>query len=686
MIARLIRSAIVLLLVDLLVAGAPAYGQAQNQSQSQSQDQSQSPPQTPQAQAPPQDQAQAQPAPRPNFTLSTKPDYSHGQRWFPEIWKPYTPINVAAPVLANSPRIDQLIKDGQIFLSLNDAISLALENNLDIAVQRYIPWIADTDLLRTEAGGVARGLGGTGTATALGAIPGASFDPNVSSTLFLSHSTVPVNNGFLSGTGLASTGAVNNNNAQANFTYAQAFHTGTALSLAFDNLRQSTSSTQAFLNPAVTSLATISVQQQLLNGFGLLPNTRFILEAKNNRKVADLTLAGQVITSVSAVENAYWELVFARQNVTVQEAAVKTSQKLYGDNKRQVEIGTLAPIEVVRAESQLATDQQNLIVAQTVQLQDQSTLLNLITRDPLGSAQLLNLDVVPTDVITTPPPTDVMPLQDAVKEAWQKRPEIREAELNLKTAGIEVRATRNALLPIATLFAQYGANGLGGTSRTTTVTPTMFAANLNSPIVTMSGAQTGFFNSTVTAATVTPGPITPGGFGDAFSELTTGKFPSYSVGMSLSIPIRNRSAQADNARALLDERQVETQYRQLQNSVILDVRNAQILLQQGRARVEAAEKARVLAQQTLDAEQKKYQLGASTVFLVIQAQRDLTTAQGNEIRAKADLAEAKVAFDKAMGRTLDVNNITIADAKRGHIHRDPLIPGTPTAEIFSGAK
>lgn len=637
----LFRSTLTAVLAGLMVTGAPVYGQSQEQNPPPA------PGPAPQAPVPAPAPAEAAPQRR----IPAGPDYSKGKRVFPNFFSPYSPIQVPAPPLTNTPRIDQLIQEGKLMLSLDDAISLALENNLDISVERYVPWIAETDILRAKAGGAVRGLAGTGTAAVLGAIPSTNFDPVVSSTLSWARNAFPVNNPFISGVGLSRTASLINYNAQANFQYSQGFHTGTAFTAGLANTRSSTTSPAAFFNPAVQSQLFVSFQQQLLNGFGLLPNTRFIIEAKNNRKIADLSLALQVISTVTTVKNAYWELVFARENVKVQQAALATSQKLYEDNKRQVEIGTLAPIEVVRAESEMATDRQNLIVAQTNLLQQQTAMLNAITKNPMAP-EVQNLEIIPTTVIPAAGPVEVLPLQDAVKEAWANRPELRQAQLNLKNAHVESRATRNALLPTLTLIGQYAGNGLGGDSR--------ILSNTTPPVV---------------LATI------PGGLGDALDQAIHSDFPSYSVALNLTIPIRNRSAQADSARALLTERQLQTSYQQQQNSIVVDVRNALIVLQQGAGRVDAAQKARELAQQTLDAEEKKYKLGASTVFFVIQAQRDLTTAQGNEIRAKADLQEAMVTLDKALGRTLDANRITLADARSGYFQRDPLIPGTPSFEI-----
>jgi outer membrane protein len=668
MTAWLFRSAVVGFLVASLVIGAPAYAQQQGQSQDSSQSATQSPRQAP---------------PPVSFRLSDAPDYSKGKRPFPNLLSPYAPITVPEPVLTNSPRIDQLIHDGKLMLSLSDAISLALENNLDISIQRFVPWILETDILRTKAGGAARGIGGTGTASTLGAIPAATFDPILTVNLNAQHSTIPINNPFTAGTGSAGLNSITSNTSQGNISYSQGFHTGTAVSVTFNNARNATTSPGALTNPSVQSSLFFSVQQQLLNGFGLLPNTRFILEALNSKKVGELTFTLQVITTVSAVENQYWELVFARENVKVQEAALGTSQKLYQDNKRQLEIGTMAPLDVLTAESEEATDRQNLIVAQTARLQQQTLMLNLITKNPM-EAGLVDVEIVPTDSVSDLPQVESLPLQDAVKEAWQKRPEIHQFELNLKNAGIEVRATRNALLPTLTVFAQYGSNGLAGNSLTGT--NSIIAGR---QIVDINGnplPDTGGVPEFVPSLLFTPTGKKFGGLDDSVSQVFNQDFRTYSAGMTFTLPVRNRSAQADSARALLDERQLQTQYRQQENQIVVDVRNAQIALVNGLAQVEAAQKARELAVQTLDAEKKKYQLGASTSYNVILRSRDLTTAQGNELRAKANLQEAEVAYEKALGRTLERNNITIADAKKGQTSRVPLIPGTLPTEAQGGSK
>jgi outer membrane protein TolC len=414
-------------------------------------------------------------------------------------------------------------------------------------------------------------------------------------------------------------------------------------------------------------------QQQLLNGFGRAVNSRNIRIAKNNRKIADWAFTQQAITTVTNTITAYWELVYARENVKVQQQAVTVAEKLYNDNKKQLEIGTMAPLEVTRAESEVASDRQNLIVAQTVKLQNEQILKNAISKNPLAPS-FVNVELVPTDLPGRPETIEAPTFEEAVKEAFGKRPELQEQALNLLNGEIDVKATRNALLPTATLNAQYGSVGLAGNQTQVLTSNTVAGAQL----VDANGNPVNVF---IPVSVPTSKKVVTAGFGDAASMVFHNNFPDYSVQLNLLIPIRNRAAQADNQRAILTQRQLEAQLQQLKNAALLDVRNSYIALTQDRAQVEAASKARELQQQTFDAEQKKYQLGASTVYLVIQTQRDLINAQGTELRALANLVEAKANYERAIGRTLEVNRVTIADAKSGQAERDTLIPGTLHGQV-----
>jgi len=602
----------------------------------------------------------AQPQPESRAIQVSNHDYTVGKRWFPNIIGPYTNTVVPEPVLTNAPAIEQMVKDGKLRISLQDAVDLALQNNLAIVIERYTPWIAEANVLRTLSGAPSL----AGTVQALGTIPALSFDPAVTSVFSMDARTIPVNNPLTAGTGGAAAfgtfASLNSHTTTGDLQYSQGFHTGTFFSAAFNNTRGSSSSTATFFDPFVQSNFIFTASQQLLNGFGLLANEHYIRIAKVNKSIADQSLLQQVITSITAVGNAYWELVFARGNVDVAREEIALADKTYSDNKKQVDVGTLAPLEIVQAEAQLATAQQALIVAQTTVLQDQLTLLNLIAKDPNAPA-LRTVEIVPTDAAdVAPPEVEKIPLEDLIKEAVMKRPDVLQAGLVIQADDVNVRATRNALLPILTLSGEYATEGLAGNTRlVTTCTPVP------------------------PAVTCVPPPQTITGLATSLNQQFTGVNPEYNAQLSLTIPIRNRLAQANNIIANLDKRSDQANYQQIVNNAAIDVHNAQITLEQARITLAAAIKTRDLDQQTLDAEQKKYQVGASTLFNIVSDQNTLAAAESAEVRARVNLVEGKVNFDRAMARTLEVYNITIADAKSGNPAKDTLIPGTSaTGQLF----
>ena len=591
----------------------------------------------------------AQPQPTARSIQISNQNYDTGKPWFPKLFAPYTPTPVPEPILLNSPSLEQMIRDGKLQISLQEAIDLALQNNLDISIQRYTPWLAEANILRARAGAA-----GSGTIPALGNIPALNFDPQITSTLSLDDRVIPANNPVAAAIG-GTSGTLQSaasHSAIGDISYSQAFPTGTTFSSTFNNSRASSSSSLVFFNPSVTSNFIFTASQQLLNGFGLLPNDRYLRIAKLNKNIADQTFQQQVITSITAVANAYWELVFARGNVDVARQELELANKTYGDNKKQVDVGTLAPLEIVQAEALVATANQALIVDQTTVLQDQLALLNLISKDP-NATPLQAVEIIPTDTANdAPPEVEKIPLQDLVKEAITKRPDVLQSQIALKGDNINVRVTKNALLPTLTLSGEYATAGLSGNhtfTNVTSCTPTPPAA-VCPPIVT--------------------------GLATSLGDMFSGIYPEYNAQLSLIIPIRNRAAQANNVTALLDERLDQARYQQIVNNASIDVHNAQIILEQARVTLAAAGKTRDLDQQTLDAEQKKYQVGASTLFNIVSDQNTLVAAESAEVRARVNLAEGKVNFDRAMARTLDVFKITIADAKAGKSPKDTLIPGT----------
>ena len=579
-------------------------------------------------------------------------DYSFGRKWFPDLTAPYAPMKQAEPSLTNSPRIEQLLQGGKLLLSLQDAISLALENNMAIEVERYTPWLDEVSLLRAKSG-------------INGLVP---YDPTVTGALNLQDSVTPLNNPLFAGvipTGSTTPASPNppayvQHIGNVNFQYNQYFPTGTEFQVGMTNNRTSTNFGFFNLyNPFLQSSLNITITQPLLRGAGILPNTRLIIEAKRTIKVGLSQLEQQVMATTSQVSNDYWELVYARENVNVEEAALAVSQRLFDENSRRLEIGTLSSLDVLTAQSQVASDKQALVQAQSVQLQDETTLLNDITTNPLDGP-LLQAEIIPTTPISTPDTGENVRIEDAVKEAWQKRPELKQAALNLENSGTDVKATKNELLPSVNVFGEYVANGLGGLQTTTVTTPTG-AYLRGQPVVNSAGTPVAdLFQST--AITTSSAVVFPGGLGQDLGRVFRGNYGTFEGGINFTLPIRNRAAQADNAQALLNERQQKTQYRQEQNVIFVGVRNALIAMQEDRASLAAAEEARKLAVQTFEDEQEKYRLGASTSYNVVLRSRDVTAAEGVELRDRINLLEDELKFNQAMGRTMEVNNISLEDA------------------------
>jgi len=609
-------------------------------------------------------------------------DYSKSASQFPNVIGPYIPRHVPEPNVANAPRIDQLMKDGKLYLSIDDAIALALENNLDLAIARYNLPIADTDILRAKsgsstrgvasgivqgtpgggvgsigaggvgttatgagAGGTTGGAGGAGTGAAglvtstLGAGPAIdNYDPILTAGLSLEHSRLPLSSSVTTGTLNLS-----QHTGTANFNWTQGFGTGTLLSVGFNNQRQTSNILFSTLIPQISSNWRATVRQHLLSGFGLGPNLRFIRIAKNNREISDVAFRAQAIATVAQIQNIYWDLVSAYEDVRVKERSLALAQKTLADNKKQVEIGTLAPIEITRAQSEAATREQDLIVSQTnLQLQ-QLLMKNAVTRN-LGDPLLATAPVVPTSTMTVPAQEQVQPVDDLVKDALQHSPDLAQSRIDLTNRDITKKAARSELLPTLDLVGWYGASALGGNQ------------NPNNPALP-------------------PGSIPRTGYGNVFATMFGYDFPDYGVGLNITIPIRNRAAQADQVRSELEYRQAQMRLLQLQNLIGVQVRNAYFAVQQNRARVDAARSGRELAAQSLDAEQKKYALGASTNTLVLQAQRDLTQAESNLVTAMAAYEKSKVELDRVTGLTLLHNGIDIADAESGQVKRMPSVPG-----------
>jgi len=641
-------------------------------------------------------------APQSPATSSSRPfvvrDYTQPHRAFPNVIAPYTPTQVPAPDLTNTPRIEQLLRDGKIYLSMDDAVALALENNLDIGIARYNLGIADTEVLRSKggannffgvptgivqntpgggvgglSGSVGSGPGGTSAAsggigagtsglvsTTLGLGPEiTSFDPILSATLQEDHFSQ------LSTSAFSGAPVVKQNTGTYNFQYAQGLQSGTNLSVGFNNSRTSTNSTFASLSPLITPSFKFQLTQHLLQGFGFLPNDRLIRITKNNREITDVAFRLQITTTVDQIENLYWNLVFAYENVRVQQEALAFAQKTLSDNQKQVQIGSLAPIEVVRAQNTVAADQQSLVQAQT-NLDLQELLMKNALSRTLQDPQLANAEVIPTTTMALPQQEPITPTEDLVNQALQHRPELVESRIDLRNREISSKALKNALLPSLDLFAYYGGSGLAGTQN-----PANLCVN-QSPAQQASGFCAG------------PNPANPGGNGipvagsqsyaGSLNQLVNSTAPDKGLGFTLNIPIRNRQAQALQIRSQLEYRQAEMRLQQIENQIRIEVRNAQFSVTQNRAAVQASQAAVALAKQSLDAEQKKFNLGASTSTLVLQNQSALATAESNLVSAQAAYEKAQIELDRATGLLVEHAGIEMDDAEKGVVTHMPKIP------------
>jgi outer membrane protein len=608
-------------------------------------------------------------------------EYSKPRSAFPNLLAPYTARHVAPPNVANTPRMDQLLHDGKLYISMNDAVALALENNLDIAIARYNLNIADTDIWRAKAGasilgvnsGVVQntpggGIGGLGTlvgsgqggtsVAAGGAGTGsgglvvstlgngpliASFDPILTGTFQLDQNRTQTVSPF-------APPFSDSHTSTWDFGYQEGFQWGTNLSVGFINTRGTASPLSPF-QPFTTQYNSnfrAQATQHLLQGFGFAPNTRFIQIAKNNREISDVAFRLQITSTVDQIENIYWDLVFAYENVRVQKEQLAFAQKTLSDNQKQVQIGTLAPIEVVRAQSTVATNQQTLTLALTNLELQQLLMKNALSRTLVDPA-LADAEVIPTSTMELPAQEAVIPTQDLVNDALGHRPELAEARINLSNTDISNKAIRSSLLPSLDLFAYYQGAGLGG------------ALNPNYLCITQPLQCTGNTH-----------PATS--YSGALGQLVDSTAPDKGVGLTLSIPLRNRTAQATQVRSEFEYRQAQLRIQQIENQIRIEVRNAQFVVQQNRASVASAQAALDLGRQSLDAEQKKYALGASTSTLVLQNQAAMTQAEVTLVSAQAAYEKAEVELDRAIGLLLDHAGIQIADAERGEVTHAPNIP------------
>ena len=618
---------------------------------------------------------------QPLFLRDTGIDYTRPKSHFQYLnpLAPYTATNVPLPRLTNTDRLRTLVQDGKIRLSLADAVTLALENNYDIAIARINLDIADTDLLRARSGQTLRGvstglvtgtLGGSsptisggggpgGTATAAGGggtgVSGLvlstngggplpyNYDPLLTGTVQYESSSTPQSTIFLTGSN-----SLSQKTETYNFGYQQGFGTGTLLNVTFNNSRLTTNNTNSTFSPSLQSSFRAQGTQHLLQGFGVGLNNRFIVQAKNDRRITDSAFRQQVIYTVSQVETIYWALVSAYEDEQAKERALQQSTQLTADNRKQLEIGTLAPLDVVNSDASVASDKQALITSQSNLEYQQLIMKQAIARN-LNDQELSNAPVIPTDRVGLDRlPEEDMSVEDLVKQAYANNPTIEQDVLDLKNNEITIKAFRNGLLPSVDAYGFYGGSGLGGARNP-----------VYNPILTGGNAP----------------PVVESGYGTVLQNTVNNNFPDYGVGVNINIPLRNRAAQADQARSQMEYRQTQMRLQQVYIQTRINVINGQYALTNDRASVQSAQAARDFAAQSLDAEQKKYKLGASTTANVLSQERNLATAENNLISATAAYARDRVSLEQILSNTLDRYGISLAEAATGVVTQQPIIPG-----------
>jgi len=594
----------------------------------------------------------------------------------------YKPTTIPKASFANSVRLTDLVKDGKIYLSLSDAIALVLENNYDIAIARYDLDIADTDILRTRVGGalgtplgvpsglITNTLGGSTSTLSAGGGPGGStvgsggagsgsaglslttggagpvpvaLEPSVTANLNYDWASAPSTNFFTGGATTTDT---------YNFTYNQGFVTGAAFQFIWDNTRSTNTNGFATFSPQFNSNFKAEVTQHLLQGAGIWVNKRFMYQAANDRRIADSGFRQQILYTVNQVESIYWGLVQAYEDVQAKQRQVEQSSKLADDDRKQLEIGTIAPLQVTSDESSVASDKQALISSQLSLNYQQQIIKQAIARnlnDPLLSAA----PVIPTDRVSIEEiREEKQPIEDLVKEAFEQRPELEQAVLTLRNDEITLKGARNALLPQLDILAYLGGSGVAGTYN-----PSCQASILGS---------------------CPSGSI--GGFGTTLQNAYNNSSPDKGVGFNLTIPIGNKYAQSVQARSLMEYRQAELRLEQLYTQIRMQVVNAQYALTTDRAQVQASLAARDYQQQSVDAELKKLHLGASTSANVLLQQRNLAMAENNLIAAHAQYAKDRAGLYQILASTLQHYGINLSDAATGVVRTAPVVPGVQAAK------
>lgn len=523
------------------------------------------------------------------------------QNWVDQFLSRYKPAPLSLPAQTAQDRLQALIREGQIPLSISDLINLTLENNLDIRVSRLSPLASEYSILTNYR----------------------PFEPTLTLGASLSRDTSK------SRTQLAGADSVSQLSHNYNVGYLQTLRTGSDVAVDFTLNRTSSNNAFNTFNPSWVGQVRYSFTQRILNGFGRTVNSRGIRIAQNNKSISEAQFEGVVIDLVSQAEKSYWDLVFTTEDLKVKQAALKLAEQTLADNQRQVEVGTLARIDLIQARSQVSTRKEEMIVSNFTQMQIQDQVKKVLSRQP--DPGLVFATISPTQTAELPGATDILPAPDAIRVALENRPELRQAKFQLQNSDIEIQYAKNQLLPTLDLSASYTQTGVGGTQT----------------------LRSGFGPG----ATIIS--VTPGGLGDALSELLRSRSSGYAVGFNMRIPLSNRAQQAEYSRVVVEKRTAEENIKSIEQQIALEVRNALTAVEMNKARIQSAQDSRALAVEQLEAEQRKFQLGASTVRFVLEEQRNLQQMQTNEIAAIVNYRKALVDYDHALGMTLKKNNVSI---------------------------
>ena len=641
-----------------------------------------------QPQAAPADPQSAQPAPEPPAsaangattaqpTLAQQAQQAQRQAYAPQqpfhvelphSRKPFAPYiaSDAPPLdLGNSPRLQNLIREGKLYISLHDAIALAIENNLDLAYFRYNFPIAQTDYARTKAGASVNGVntaivqsstqggfsGGSGGGASSGsAAAGAggivqstlgagtavsSFDPFLNFRGFADHNVTQEANQSQVGVPL-----FKQNTIEGLVFFTQSFPMGTNVTVNYEGQRLANNSPYFAINPELFSNFQLQITQQVLAGFGLSTNERFMHIAKKNIQITDLAFRAQVMATVTQVENIYWDLVNAYQDEQIKERLLSFAQKTLSDDQKQFDLNAIPAMQVTKDQSDVATSEGDLTVARATLRLNELLIKNAITKTDDPSID--EMPVVPLDSKGPDDPNAAKSIDDLIAEAEKKRPDVAEDEIAMQVAEENLKSIKSELLPQLNVYGAYAGSGTAGPMNPNCVLGPQQCAS-----------------------------VVPVGFGSMFENTFNYTAPEYQFGMQLQINLRNRVAKADQFRTVLEYRQKQITFEEQKKTIRFDVRNAQFALQQAQARVVSSQKARDLAQHTFDVTAQEQKLGAKSSSDTLLAQHDLGVAESTLVIAQTQFEKAKVAIDQATGTTLEQTGVSIEDAKSGVVTQAP---------------